>query len=184
MDDNFKAQSKNATAMNTPAPAQAPSPMQGFTGQGGPKPSTPLNIPGSPSDDGNPVTPFFVGDEALIKITNPTNPNAGTLWLVDKKRKVLRPILSEKALENAFEDPEEAIRSITVLSSKALGPGGPLEGFTPLDGEKGLREDGSMDDIEFSPGQLQNRYGKAVDETGENKSLAILDGILGKLNQK
>lgn len=184
-DDILKKESKNAVnaipetpKMGSPM-AQQPTP-QPMMGMGGPNP---VAMQGGMVQGDSPVTPFFVGDNALVKITNPHNPNSGTLWLVDKKKKVLRPIGSEKMLESAFEDPEEARNSIITLSSQALGPGGPLEGFTPLNHEKGLREDGSMDDIEFSPGQLRNRYGKQEDQMGENKALSMLDGLFGKLNK-
>lgn len=185
-DDLLKKHSKNAVnAVPEISKNQPMGGMGGYYGRGGPTSTpSPVEMQGDMAGENEPVTPFFVGDHALVKITNPNNPNAGTLWLVDKKKKVLRPILSEKALENTFEDPEEARNSIITLSSKALGPGGPLEGFTPLSGEKGLRDDGSMDDIEYSPSELQNKYGKPEDVAGENKALSILDGIFGKLNMQ
>ena len=95
----------------------------------------------------------------------------------------MRPIGSEKDLANLFEDPEAAMNSVTTLSSNALAPGGPLAGFTPLGQDKGVKEDGSMPNIEFSQGQIQKRYGKPEDTARENKSLSLLDGIFGKLKQ-
>lgn len=183
-DDMLKKHSKNAvnTMPEVPkmsaAPAQPPMPMGGM---GGP---TPMGMQGGMIGADSPMTPFFVGDHSLIKITSPNNPNSGTLWLVDKKRKVLRPILSEKALENAFEDPEAAKNSITTVSSQALAPGGPLEGFTPLGQEKGMKEDGSMDNIDFSHGQIERKYGKQSDPMAENKALSMLDGVFGQLKTK
>jgi len=159
------------------APQSQPMPAMG--GMGGP-----LSMNDTESQGGATVTPFFIGDFALVKITNPQNPNSGTLWLVDKKKKVLRPILSEAAIENAFEDPEAAKRSITTLSSQALGPNGALKGFTPLTQEKGMREDGSMDKIDFSPAQIQNHYGKQEDPAAESKALSMLDGVFGNLNKQ
>jgi hypothetical protein len=183
-DDMLKKHSKNSvnSIPETPkmqaggmsTPTTAPMPMGGMGG--------PLNAQAGMTGFDEPVTPFFVGENALVKITNPNNPNSGTLWLVDSKKKVLRPILSEKALENAFEDPQEAMNSIITLSSKALGPGGPLEGFTPLKADKAMNDDGSMEDIEFSEAQLQNRYGKPSDQVSENKALSMLDGMMNNLN--
>jgi len=174
--------SKNMVDSVQGVPKQAPMQQAGapMRGQGGPGP---MAKQGEMAMGDEPVTPFFVGDHALVRITSANNPNSGTLWLVDKKKKVLRPILSEAALENAFEDPEAAQRSIVTLSSKALAPGGPLEGFTPLNADKGMQEDGSMEDIEFTEGQIQNKYGKPSDENSENKALSMLDGVFGKLNQ-
>jgi len=131
----------------------------------------------------SPTTPFFIGDNAVIRITNPNNPNASTIWLVDAKKKVLRPFMSEEAFQNAFDNPEEAKKAIVTVSSKEFGPGGALEGFKPLQEGKGVKNDGSMDNIEFSPSQLQQRYGKKEDPTAENKALSIVDGLFGKLKQ-
>lgn len=183
-DDMLKKHSKNAVNSIPEMPkmmgggGMPPAPMSAG-GMGGP---TPLGMQGGTMQGDSPVTPFFVGDHALVRITHSNNPNSGTLWLVDKKKKVLRPITSEKTLETAFEDPEAAKNSIMTLSAQALGPGGPLEGFTPLGQDKGLKDDGSMDDIEFSTGQIQKRYGKTSDPVAENKALSMLDGIFGNLN--
>ena len=125
--------------------------------------------------------PFFVGDHAVVRITNPQNPNSSTLWLVDQKKKVLRPFNSSKAFENAFEDPEEAKNSITTLSSQALGQGGPLDGFTPLNSQQGVQSDGSMGNIKYSPAQLAQRYGKPSDPAAEQKGLSVLDALFAKL---
>ncbi len=136
---------------------------------------------GGPGDTSGPATPFFIGDHSLVRIVHPNNPNSGTLWLVDSKKKVLRPILSEKAFQNAFEDPEAAKNSITTLSSSSLGHGGPLAGFKPLGEQHGVKEDGSMSNLEFSPAQIQKRYGKPQDPAAEQKSLHMLDSVLGKI---
>lgn len=183
-DDLLKKHTKNTINSMPEVPKMGSAPMPSAPamapmGMGGP--ASPLGAQSGMFGGEAPITPFFVGDHALVRIISPNNPNSGTLWLVEKKKKILRPILSEKALENAFEDPEEAMKSIVTLSSQALGPGGPLEGFTPLDGEKGMKEDGSMDDVEFSPAELQNRYGKPEDLQGENNAISMLDGVMGKV---
>ena len=186
-DDMLKNEAKNATntmpqanAMpTTPVPTPTPTQPLSNTGMGG---IIDPNInPTNPDMGAGKVTPFFIGNYALIKLTNPQNPNSGTLWLADKKKKVLRPILSESALEAAFDNPEDAKKKIVTMSSQALGPNGPLSGFTPLTQEKGLNDDGSMDKIEFSPAQIQNHYGKKSDPVLENKALSMLDSVIGKL---
>lgn len=185
-DDMLKKHAKNTVNAMPETPKNQPMQMGGmggYSGRGGPV-QDPMSMQGDMVGGDTPITPFFVGDHALVRITNPTNANGGTLWLVDAKKKVLRPILSEKALDAAFEDPETAKGSITTLSSKALGPGGPLEGFTPLNQDKAMRADGTMDDIEFSPAQLQKHYGKPANPNGENKSLSILDGLFSQINQQ
>lgn len=159
--------------------AGAPAPMMG---QGGP--GTPLGMQGDITGMESSASPFFIGDHALVRISNPNNPQVKTLWLVDAKKKILRPILSDKAFENAFEDPLEAVKSIIDVSSKELGPGGSLEGFKPLQGSKGIMDDGTMEDIPFTEGQLQNRYGQASDPAAENRAITMLDGLVGKLKSK
>jgi hypothetical protein len=181
-DDMLKKHAKNAVNIIPETPKMSAAPMGAPalqpSGMGGP-----LGMQGGITQDVPPVTPFFIGSHALVRITSPSNPNSGTLWLVDKNKKVLHPISSEKDLANIFEDPEAAMSSVTTLSSQALAPGGPLAGFTPLGQEKGIQQDGTIPKIDFSPAQLQNRYGKPEDQAGENKSLSILDGIFGNLNK-
>jgi hypothetical protein len=152
--DMMKKQTKNAvnSIPETPKASAMPAmPMSGapMMGTGGP---SPMGMQGDMSQGAPEVNSFFVGDHALVKIMSQNDPNKGTLWLVDKKKKVLRPILNEKALDAAFDDPEAAKRAIVTVSSKALAPGGPLAGFTLLEKDKGMKHNGSMDKIEFSPG--------------------------------
>lgn len=160
-------------------PSQIPQTAQ-LMGQGGPSPMGQQGamLPGDVS-----AKPFFIGDHAVVRMANPNNPRSTTTWLVDVKKKVLRPILSDKAFQNMFEDPEEAERNVINISSRDLGKGGLLEGFTPLQGTKGVKHDGTMDKIEFSPAQLQRRYGKKSDPAAENKSLSMLDGIFSSFNK-
>jgi len=178
-DELLKAQSKNEidSIRNKGIPQSQPVQMNG---QGGPSSSA----GGDMVQDSGPVNPFFIGDHSIVRITNPNNPDqaAATLWLVDAKKKVLRPFMSEEAFNNAFEDPEAARKAIVTLSAKDLGPGGALAGFTPLQSGKGVNTDGSMDRIEFSPAELQNKYGKASNPQAEHRALSILDGVFGKLN--
>ena len=135
--------------------------------------------------DGTPTTnPFFVGDHSIVRIANQNNPNASTTWLVDAKRKVLRPFLSDQAFQNAFEDPNEAEKAVVNISTRELGPGGALDGFKPLQASQGVNHDGTMGKVDFSPAEIQARYGKPEDSASENKSLSILDSLLGRLNKK
>lgn len=184
-DDMLKKHSKNTVNSIPEVPKQGAmgsrAPMQGM---GGPTstPASPMGMQGGMTPDDSPTTPFFIGDHSIVKITNPTNPDASTVWLVDAKKKVLRPFLSEEAFRNAFEDPDAAEKSIITISTKELGPGGALDGFKPLQGSQGVSDDGSMEDIEYSPAQIQKRYGKPSDPVAENKALSMLDGTLGSLN--
>lgn len=168
------------TSMPQMPPVPQNMPQQG-TGAPGYGMGGPMDMGGDMMGGARPATPFFVGDNALIKIVSPNNPGSSTLWLVDSKNKTLRPIGSEKVLETAFEDPIEAIKSITTLSADALGPNGPLNGFKPLGQAHGLQSDGTMKNLEFSPAQLQKRYGKPQDPNAEQKALSMLDGVLGQV---
>jgi len=178
-DDMLKMESKNmVNSVPQTAPMQnTPSPNLAMGGMGGPNP-----MGGMDSELSEESSPFFIGDHSVVRITNPNNPNASTIWLVDAKKKVLRPFMSDQAFQNAFENPADAEKSITTISVKELGPGGSLNGFKPLGKDKGIRDDGSMDDIDFSEAQIQKRYGKQVDPQAENKALSMLDGLMGKLH--
>ncbi|MBU2061258.1 MAG: hypothetical protein KKH44_05325 [Bacteroidetes bacterium] len=177
-DDMIKNEAKMAT---TPQPMAQQQPQQMPTmtmpnGMGGPTPM-----------DGMPISqakPFFIGDHSIVRITNPNNPNSTTTWLVDSKKKVLRPFMSEEAFQNAFENPAEAEKSVVTISSKELGPGGVLEGFSPLQGGKGVRGDGSMDRVDFSPASIKRNYGKPIDPNVDNKAISLLDGLFGAIKQQ
>lgn len=184
-DDMLKKHSKNTVNAIPEIPKNQPMPMQTsapMMGQGGPTQNSPIGMQGGMVGGDEPMTPFFIGDSAVVKIINPNNPNSHTLWLVNPQKKTLQPFLSEQAFENAFEDPEEAQKAIITLSSKDLGPGGVLNGFTPVKGNQGISNDGTVGNIEFSPAELKSHYNKPEDINGEQKSLSILDGLLGKIN--
>lgn len=191
-DDMLKKHSKNSvnSMPEVPKPGSMPSGggMGGYYGRGGPEMSggapSPMDIQGGMVEGDTPPTPFFIGDSAVVRIINPTNPNASTLWLVDPKKKVLQPFISEEAFQNAFENPADAEKSIITISSKELGAGGALEGFTPLKGDQGVSSDGAIGDVEFSPSQLQNRYGQQQNPDAESKSLSMLDGVLSGINNQ
>lgn len=185
-DDMLKKHAKNSINSIPEVPKANMMGMGGYYGKGGPTPGMPpVNPVGAQGDmlpPESPATPFFIGDHSIVRIVNPTNPQASTIWLVDAKRKVLQPFISEEAFENAFEDPEAAKQAIVTISTKELGPGGALDGFKPLPGNQGVGSDGSIESIEFSPAELQNRYGQQQDPNAESRALSMLDGIFGKLN--
>lgn len=184
MDDMIKKESKNKVTSIPEIQKQNPQQQtepQGMMGMGGPFGGDSLDL-GMGEDIGE-ASPFFMGDYTVVRLTNKNNPKMSTLWLVDPKKKVLRPFKSEKAFMNAFEDPESALKSITTISTKELGKGGALNGYKLLGNDKGINDDGSMDEIDFSEAELQNRYGKEQNEAAENKSIMLLDGLLGKLNK-
>ena len=190
-DDLIKKHTKNSVNSIPEVPKAVAGGVGGpYRGMGGPTGnpvssgnSTPMGMQGGMVDGTPPTNPFFVGDHSLVRIANPNNPNTSTTWLVDAKRKVLRPFLSDQAFQNAFEDPAEAEKAVVNISTKELGPGGALDGFKPLQANQGVNHDGSMGKIDFSPAEIQNRYGKPEDSASENKSLSILDSLLGRLNK-
>ena len=188
-DDMLKKQTKNmvnsvpevpkGSVMAPPAQGALMGSPQPMGGRGGPGSPAGQDIPGmAPA---GPKTPFFVGDHSIVRITSPNNPNSSTIWLVDTKKKVLRPFMSEKAFENTFEDPEAAKNSVTTISSQELGPEGSLSGFKLLANKHGVQEDGDMPSV-ISPAQLQKHYGKTADPAAENKALSMLDAIFGKVS--
>lgn len=187
-DDMIKKESKNAINKipETPKNQFAQSMPTARDGQGGPTQTqtTPFNEQTNMNEEAGPKTPFFIGDHSIVKITNPSNPNASTTWLVDTKKKILRPFESEEAFGNAFDDPASAEKAVVTISAKELEPGGALEGFKLLKGEQGIMNDGSMEQIPFTEGQIQQRYGKEEDPVAENKALLMIDGLLGKLKSK
>lgn len=192
-DDMLKKHTKNMVnsmpevpkAQNSSTPVNSTYPMSSMAmsgGVGGPTPG-PVGMMGGPSQTDSPGTPFFIGDNAIVRIPNPNNPYQATTWLVDKNKKTLQPFASDRAFKNAFENPEEAERAVVHISTKDLAPGGVLSGFQMLDGSQGVDHDGKRKNIEFSHGQIQKRYGKASNQQAEQKSLSMIDGILGKISK-
>ena len=157
---------------------KTPAPM---TGMGGPT-GGPMEV--LMDEEGVKKKPFFVGDHSIVRIVNPSNPQNSTTWLVDAKKKALRPFMSDRAFQNAFEDPMEAEKAVITISSKELGPGGVLEDFELLKGKDGVRDDGSMDKIEFSPAQIKNNYGKPIDPVEDMKAMQTLDSLFGLINKQ
>ena len=90
-DDMMKKHTKNTVNSMPEVPKATSAPVmpmgRAMNGQGGPTPNSPMGMQDGMTPGDAPVKPFFVGDHALIKITNPQNPNSGTLWLVDKQKK-------------------------------------------------------------------------------------------------
>lgn len=127
-------------------------------------------------------TPIFVGKSALVRLINGSDPTSATIWLVDSTNKTLRPFVGEEQFDLMFDNPEQAKKAVTTLSSDELGNGGLLGDFHVLGHDYGVHPDGSMKNVPFSPAQIQNRYGKPVDEGAENNAVANLDGLFGQLS--
>lgn len=183
--DMLKTHTKNMVNSMPQIPkasqSSAPTPIMGNT-QPITQGATSYNMGGmGMGGPGDTPSPFFIGDHAVVRIVSPNNPQASTLWLVDSKKKILRPFMTDQSFENAFEDPEAAKKTITTLSSQDLGPNGPLNGFKLLGQEHGVKDDGSMGNIEYTPAQIARRYGQPSDPAVENKSLSILDGVFNNL---
>jgi len=125
--------------------------------------------------------PVFVGKSALVRLVNGTDINTATIWLVDPSNKTLRPFVSEEQFDSMFDNAKQARSAIVTLQTDELSPGGVLGDFKVLDSNYGIKGDGSMKKVEFSPSQLQGRYGQPMNMDGETKSVGVLDSLLGSL---
>lgn len=126
-------------------------------------------------------TPIFVGKSALVRLVNGDDPSTATIWLVDTTNKTLRPFVSEDQFDQLFDNPDQAKKSITTLSADELGPNGLLGEFHVLDNQYGVKKNGSMKTVPFSPSQIQQRYGKPIDPSAENNAVSQLDGMFSQL---
>lgn len=140
--------------------------------------ATKQEIPQTPPPKGKPI---FVGKSALVRLQNESDPNLSTIWLVDSSNKTIRPFVSEDKFETMFESPEQAHRAVVSLSSDELSEGGMLGDFHILGSDYGVGPDGSMKDVPFSPSQIQSRYGKPINEDGENRAVTALDSLVAGL---
>lgn len=169
--------------MGMPPAPPSPQPM----GQAIPDQSMPQEMaappgmqPGqTPLDISNSKEAFFVGDFALIKLVNPGVQNdKSPIWLADVKNKVLRPFMSLKAFDAYFGSSQDAYDAIVTLPTSAISEDGPLADFHMMKNDFGVKDDGKMRKLDYSPAMISRRYGKPVDEAGENKAVLALDGLL------
>lgn len=132
---------------------------------------------------------FFTNPEkgALIMFTSDVDgdgpANTSTVWHVDPKTKKIRPILSESAFIAATGEPVADVMKrgiIKRVSTQALNPGGVLAGFTPLTENEGIRDDGTYlaPQVDNSQQNIENRYGKQVDEKFNTEAFKTIDGLL------
>lgn len=133
---------------------------------------------------------FFRGRYALIRFEEDPGPgDTSTVWLVDTKKKTLRPFLSDDAF-NAYykgsttvkdEDKKGTIKSVPL---DYLAPDGPLRNFRMLQDNDGIGGDGSFpqefaEDIDET--KLENKYGQTENPEAEQTAIQILDGLLAKV---
>jgi len=126
-------------------------------------------------------TPIFAGKTALIRFVNPGDSNSSSIWLAERGPKVIRPFVSEEFFDSMFTNPQQAQKAVVTMSSDELGPEGLFKDFKVLDEEHAVQPDGSMKPVQFSPSQIQKRYGQPINPEAENSALSLLDGMLGQL---
>jgi hypothetical protein len=141
----------------------------------------------NPVYDGN---PYFMGENALIKFSGGEEGfGQETFWLVDKDNKTIRPFESKNALDEVFgqEVPQALQNVVSVVPPSTDEKGnitdGVLSGFTILGPEYAIRDDGTSKELNFSPSQLQGRYGKPIDEKAENMAVEVIDAFLNILKK-
>lgn len=125
--------------------------------------------------------PIFIGKSALVRLHNENDPTTSTIWLVDSDNKTLRPFVSEDKFDQMFDNPTQAHNAVVTLPASELSPAGILGDFHVLNGEYGVKTDGSMKNVPYSPSQIQSRYGKPINEEGEDKAVTALDGLVSGL---
>jgi hypothetical protein len=200
--DNLKAAAdRNKAMQKASTPVQKPQVPQyaGMGGPGGPMPAQPEpprlpptgpEIPGAPSyatpiDISQGGTPFFVGNSALIKLVNPgVQSDNSPIWYVDVKNKVMRPFQSIRAFDTYFGGNPEAHQAVVTLPSHAVGQGAPLDGFKMMNMDYGIRDDGSMRALDYSPAAISKRYGQPSNPDTENKAVLALDGMLKQIGKQ
>ncbi|MFA5696353.1 MAG: hypothetical protein WC917_02805 [Bacilli bacterium] len=138
-----------------------------------------------PIQDG---TPYFMGDEALIKFsTGEEGFGPGTYWLANKKDHTIRPFESHMALDAAFgDDLKEALSRVVTIHQPIIDKDGEItEGvladFSLLGPEYAIKDNGTTKPIHFSTHQLKSRFGKPIDEKAESMATEALDKFLSLL---
>ena len=126
-------------------------------------------------------TPIFAGKTALIRFVNAGDSNSSSIWLAERDPKVIRPFVTEEFFDSMFANPQQAQKAVVTMSSDELGPEGLFKDFKVLDEEHAVQPDGSMKPLQFSPSQIQKRYGQEINPEAENQAVTSLDGMLGQL---
>ena len=135
-------------------------------------------------------TPYFMGDQALVKFSLDGSGGESTYWLVNKKKKTIQPFESMKALQAAFKEGyPEALKNAVAITVPVIDEGGEitdgvLSGFNVLDPEYAIKNDGSSKRLAYSPHSLKKRYGKPVDTKAEGMAVKALEGFFNILKQK
>lgn len=135
--------------------------------------------------------PYFLGLHALVKFSSGLDSEGPSVfWLVDKGDKTLRPFESETALKNAFgEGYDTAMQHVVHLAHPKIDSSGDildgaLKGFSLLDADYAIREDGTAKEQEFSNHHLRNRYGKAVDVKAEEQAARTLEHVFKTMKER
>lgn len=137
-----------------------------------------------PVQDGS---PYFLGDEALIRFSGEGENVPVTFWLVNKNDHTIRPFESHMALDAVFgSDLPDALQNVATIAPPQVDEegnvmDGVLADFTVLGPEYAIKEDGTSQPMDASPHQLKSRYGKGIDENAEGTATEVLDGFLNRL---
>jgi len=135
---------------------------------------------------------FFRGGDngALIKFSEDPDgagpQSTSTVWLVEPGTKTLRPILSETAFNNYFEETlEEASNKgmIKTIPMNYMSQGSPLFGYKLMTDEYGVKEDGSAKAVEVGVDieKISGRYGYENNDELNKNTFKILNGFLSTL---
>lgn len=121
----------------------------------------------------------------LVKFTGDPNGaaegDASTLWYVDPKQNIMRPIMSMTAFNDLFNnDPatiDAAKKSINTVDVKSVQPGGSYSNFFLLGADYGIYDKAQAKPLDFSPNVVSQRYGKPV-SMNQVKAAGDLDNLL------
>lgn len=121
-------------------------------------------------------TPVFMGDQTLVTFTG-----SPQVFLVDKKDKTIRPFSSMAAFRALYGDKADqalALAQKQVISDSDVGAFGSFEGYSVLDGQYAIKEDGTSLRYDNSKQAMEARYGSQISTEGELKAFRALDGLL------
>ena len=140
------------------------------------------------STQGSTTTSSKKSNEALVRFTS--DPNGGaqgdesTLWLVDMDAKTMRPIMSDKALQDLYgPELQNAIANVNELSPSAVMPGGKFSSYTMLDSNYGIYDGRKTNPLEFDPSAIKYTYGQTVTPEANAKAAQALDGWMSLLKK-
>lgn len=131
-------------------------------------------------------TAYHMGDMSLIRFDAGSGIPTTQVWLLDNKRKEMRPFASQQAFLDAYAgNTDAAHQAIVTVHAADRAPGGILSSYEMLPASYAVQGDGSYAKTDASKAELSATYGKdPVDYATYEKMINFVGGFLSSLQKE